>query len=260
MEYQEIIVTKGPIARIVINRPEKRNTLSPVLHGELISALHELDADDECRVIILEGAGKGFCAGGDLGTMGGDKEVSIVDTWTGNKRMPTLFKTIADIGKIVIAKVHGFAVAGGLGLAVACDMTIVADNAKLGTPEILRALFPFMITAPISRCMPQKKMFEMCFTADYITPEQAVEYGIANYAVPVEELEDKVMYIAERIARHSPAAIRMGKRAVYTQRDMEYGKALEYLSDCITLIRQTKDVKEGTAAFFEKRDPVWQGR
>lgn len=258
MPYETILVEKGPVARIILNRPEKRNALSQTMTQELIHAFYELDQDEQCRVIILEGSGKGFCAGGDLGGMGSD--ASAMDGRSSSRGMVELLTAIAKIGKLVIAKVHGHAVAGGFGLAVGCDLMVVADNAKLGTPEILRALFPFMITAPISRCMPQKKMLELCFTGDNMTPAEAQALGLVNRVCPPEQLEDTVMELANRIARHSPAAIRLGKAAVYNQRDMGYFPALEYLAECLTTIRQTRDAREGIAAFLEKRDPVWTGK
>lgn len=258
VEYRSIILEKGPIARITLNRPEKRNALSGEMMEELIHAFQEVDQDALCRVVILEGSGKGFCAGGDLGSMG--ENSSILDARMSNQALVRLLTTIMKIGKIVISKIHGHALAGGLGMAVSCDLTVLAENAKIGTPEILRSLFPFMITASISRCMPQKKMLEMCFTGENLSPAQAVDLGIANYVCPPEQLEDVVMELANKIARHSPAAIRLGKAAIYTQRDMEYSKALDYLAECLTTIRQTHDAKEGITAFLEKRDPIWTGK
>lgn len=257
MQYESILVERGPVARVTLNRPEKRNALSQTMTLELIDAFRALDQDSQCRVIILEGNGKGFCAGGDLGGMGSDG--SAMEGRAGSRGMVELLTAIAKTGKVVIAKVHGHAVAGGFGLAVGCDLMVVADNAKLGTPEILRALFPFMITAPISRCMPQKKMLELCFTGDGLTPAEAQAMGLVNRVCPPELLEDTVMELANRIARHSPAAIRLGKAAVYNQRDMSYFPALEYLAECLTTIRQTKDAREGIAAFLEKREPIWTG-
>ncbi len=258
MDFETIIVERGPVSNVIINRPDKGNSLSDKVMSELTQALYMLDEDDTCRVIVLSGAGKGFCSGGDLGGMSGT--TPIMQFREANRQLPKLFTAIGKIGKIVISKVQGYALAGGLGLAVTCDMTVVADNAKLGTPEILRALYPFMIMAPISRCMPQKKMLEMCFTGENITPAQAVEYGIANMAVPADQLDATVDALAAKIAKNSPAAIRLGKQAFYTQRDMEYFKSLDYLSECLTTIMKTEDVKEGITAFFQKRQPVWSGR
>lgn len=258
MDYKTIRIEPGPITRVKLDRPERGNSLNGELIAELTDALWQLDGDPQCRVIVLEGEGKGFCSGGDLGNMGSDP--SIMDARAGSRALPKLLTAMTKIGKLVIAKVHGYALAGGFGLAVNCDLVVVSETAKLGTPEILRALFPFMITAPISRCMPFKKMVEMCFTGERITPAQALDYGIVNYVVPEPELEAKVLELAGQIARHSPAAIRLGKEAIYAQRDMEYHKALDYLSECLTTIKQTRDAKEGIAAFLEKRDPVWEGK
>ncbi len=258
MDYQTILLEQGTIARVKLNRPEKRNAMSMQMMTELIHAFRTLDQDDTCRVIILEGTGKGFCAGGDLGTMGVD--ASIMDHRENSRMMAKLLRTVMQCGKFVIAKIHGYAIAGGLGLALNCDLTVMTDNTKIGTPEILRALFPFMISAPISRCMPQKKMMELLFIGENIKPAEAVELGLVNYACPPEELDDLVMELSGKIARHSPAAIRLGKEAVYTQRDMDFSSALDYLAECLTTILQTNDAKEGIAAFLEKRDAVWTGK
>ncbi len=258
MEFKTIIVEKGRIAKIILNRPEKGNSMNRQVMEELKTAFYMLDEDEECRVIILSGAGKGFCAGGDLSDMSGD--ASLLEQRAFNRVFPQVLTAIGKTGKIIISKVHGYSLAGGFGLAVACDMTVISEKAKLGTPEILRALYPFMIMAPISRCMPQKKMIEMCFTGENVTPAQALEYGIANLVVPEDELDSAVDALAEKIARNSPVAIRLGKEAFYMQRDMEYFKSLGYLSECIAIITQTQDAHEGVQAFFEKRQPVWTGK
>lgn len=258
MDYQTIILEKGDIARLRLNRPEKRNAMSMQMMEELIHAFRLLDRDDNCKVIILEGTGKGFCSGGDLGKMGAD--ASIMDHRENNRMMAKLLRTVVHCGKVTISKIHGYAIAGGLGLALNCDLTVITDNAKIGTPEILRALFPFMISAPISRVMPQKKMMELLFIGENIKPADAVQLGLANYACPPDELEQVVMGLAEKIAKYSPAAIRLGKEAVYAQRDMDYSSALDYLAECLTTILQTSDAKEGIAAFLDKRDAVWTGK
>lgn len=257
MEYKTIKVEVGKVSKITLNRPDRRNSFSFEMLDELEDALYMLDADDRCGVIVLQGEGKGFCAGGDMGDV--DAKVSVAKMRVDSRRLPKFLTALTKIGKVTIAKVHGFAMAGGLGIATTCDLTVVADNAKLGTSEIQRGLFPFIISANFMRCMPQKKMMEILFTGDRITPAQAVEYGLANYAVPAEDLDRVVDELANKIASYSPAAIRMGKEAVYTARDMEFYKAMDYLAECINTIKLTDDAKEGIHAFFEKRDPVWTG-
>ena len=258
MSYQNVLVEHGKIARIILNRPEKRNALNDVLLREIPEALYELDQDDEVRVIILSGAGSGFCAGADMmfltesrGIMASRKEKAGV----GN-----MLATIGKIGKIVIAQVHGFALAGGFGLAVASDLTIVAENTVLGMPEIKRALFPMNIMSPICRSMPRKKAIELLFTGDNISPQDALEAGLVNRVVSLSDLEQASRELAEKIAKYSPATIRLGKNAFYTTNDMEYFKTFSYLVDMLAITSSTEDAQEGVKAFFEKREPVWKGR
>lgn len=256
--YTAINVIEGSVSRIQLNRPDKRNAMSFEMINELYDAFVTLDKDDECKVIILEGNGKGFCAGGDLSSMGAEK--NIIDDRNFNKALAKLLNFMTTCGKIIIAKIHGFAMAGGFGLAVTADITIITDDVKIGVPEILRGLFPFMISAPISRAMPWKKMTEIMFVGSNITPQEAVDYGIANYAAPSEEIDDFTNNIAEKISKHSSMAIRLGKESLYSQRDMTFRGALEYLSDNLTIIMGTDDSKEGIQAFFEKRNPEWKNK
>ena len=258
MPYRNVLVERGKISRIILNRPEKRNALNDVLLREIPEALYELDGDDEVRVIILSGAGAGFCAGADLmfltesaGVMQGRKEKAGV----GN-----MLAAIGKIGKIVVAQVHGFALAGGFGLAVTSDLTVVAEDTVLGMPEIKRALFPMNIMSPICRAMPRKRALELLFTGDNISTREALAAGLVNRVVPLPDLERAAWELAEKVAQFSPAAIRLGKNAFYTMNDMEYFKTFSYLVDMLTITSMTEDAKEGVTAFFEKRDPVWEGK
>lgn len=256
--YKTIKVIDGPVSRIQLNRPDKRNAMNFDMINELYDAFNRLDNDDNCKVIILEGNGRGFCAGGDLSSMGEDK--NIITDRKFNKSLAKLLNFMTKCGKVIIAKIHGFAMAGGFGLAVTADITIITDDLKIGMPEILRGLFPFMISAPISRAMPWKKMAEIMFVGENIKPEEAVEYGIANYAVPQDKIDDFTNELATKIGSYSSMALRLGKQALYAQRDMSFADALDFLSDNLTIITQTEDSKEGINAFFEKRKPEWKNK
>jgi enoyl-CoA hydratase/carnithine racemase len=258
MPYQHVIVEHGKIARLILNRPEKRNALNDILLREIPRALYELDEDDEVRVIVLSGAGVGFCAGADMAFLTGSP--GVMQNRQEKAGVGNMLAAIGKIGKIVVAQVHGFALAGGLGLAVASDLTVVEENTVLGMPEIKRALFPMNIMSPICRIMPRKKALELLFTGDNISPQDALEAGLVNRVVSLSDLERESWDLAEKVAQYSPAAIRLGKNAFYTMNDMEYFKTFSYLVDMLTITSLTEDAHEGVKAFFEDREPTWKGR
>ena len=256
MDYQHILVERGPISSITLNRPERRNALNHRLLNEITDALYELDKESATRVIILKGNGKGFCAGAELDSLipgedilqSREKKMGICD----------LLTAMGKIGKIIISQVHGFALAGGFGMAIASDLTVMSDDAVIGLPEIKRGLFPYNVMNPISRVMPRKRILEMMFTGDNITAQQALEWGLVNFVVPAEKLEEVTMNMAAKISRHSSAVVRLGKESFYTMQDMEYFKAFSYLTDMLTITAASNDAQEGVRAFFEKRDPIWK--
>lgn len=257
MLYQEIIVEKKEIATITLNRPHRRNALTANLMQEILIAFEELDQDDTVKVII-KGAGTSFCTGAELEELISGE--TILEKRTQKTAVVKMLETISRIGKIVIAQVEGYALAGGCGLAVACDMVVASETAFFGLPEIHRSLFPMIVMAPISRAMGWKKGMEFYFTGDFLTGKQATELGLANYVVPPEELEIKTRELAAKIASKSSITLRLGKEAFYTMRDMEYFKSLKYLSDMLLITTMTEDAQEGINAFLEKREPQWKGK
>lgn len=255
MQYENLIVEQGRIARIILNRPDKRNALSKALMKEIREALLELDTDPEVAVIIISGAGKGFCAGGDLEALVAPD--SIMDGRDMKSNIMHVLTTIGKIGKIVITQVHGFALAGGFGLAMTADLTVVSDDCQLGMPEIKRGLSPMNIMNPIARCMPRKPLLEMIFSGNNITPQQALQWDLVNRVVPAADLEAETLKLAESMACHSGAALKLSKNAFYNMQNMDYFTAFNYLTDLLTINALTEDAKEGVKAFFEKRKPQW---
>lgn len=255
MAYETILVEYGKVARIKLNRPDRRNAMNTAMMREITAALYELDKDERVNVIILSGEGKGFCAGGELDSMAGEGIEANRDS---KKPFVLLLEAMTKTRKIIISQVHGFAMAGGFGVMATADLTVVADNATLGMPEIKRGIFPMTIMSPLSRVIPRKKLLEMLFTGDNITPQEALACGLVNKVVPPENLTSETQALAERIARYSATALGLGKEAFYTMQDMEYSQSLNYLIDMLTIITQTEDAQEGIKAFLEKRDPVWK--
>jgi enoyl-CoA hydratase len=156
----------------------------------------------------------------------------------------------------VIAQVHGFALAGGCGLAVACDVVLAADDAVFGLPEINVGLLPLMVKAPILRSMGRKRGMLMVLSGEPVSAHEAFEMGLVSRVVPRAELATETT----ALARWSPTAVGLAKEAAATIQDMEYGKSVRYLRELITLVGLSDDAREGIAAFFAKREPEWKGR
>jgi enoyl-CoA hydratase len=250
------------VARVTINRPEARNALSPEVMEGLLGAFDRAAADPEVRVVVLTGAGeRAFCAGGDLGGGGlGGRPRSFVEQHHGRRTFADLFRRMNGLGKPIIARVRGYCLAGGFGLALGCDLVVASDDSQFGTPEVKRGLMPMMIMATIFRNVGRKRGLELLFTGDRIPAAQAERWGLINRAVPAEQLDTTVDEFAAKIAAMSPAVVRLGRDAFYAMADMGFDQALEYLQTMLTLNLGAEDAAEGIRAFLEKRDPVWKGR
>ncbi|TSA54306.1 MAG: crotonase [Dehalococcoidia bacterium] len=252
---------KDAVATITLSREEKKNAISPTLARELLDALKKYNDDPEVHVIVLTGAGnKVFCAGADfVESMGGS--LSLVDRYEAQRQFAETFKIIKALNKPLVGRINGHALGGGLGLAIACDIVIAADDVKLGTPEINVGLFPYVISATLLRYVTSpKRLLEIMLVGERISAAEAKELGLVNHAVPRDQLDAKVQEIATALAGKSPATLRMGRRSFYTMRDMEFEKALEYLASMLTITTMSEDVTEGVTAFLEKRAPKWKGR
>jgi len=260
--YQTITVeTKDKVGRITLSREERRNAISPTMMTELLDAFREYDDDLDVLVVVLTGAGsKVFCAGADFGESLG-ATASFLDRYEGQRNFVELFKIIKGLKKPLIGRINGHALGGGLGLASACDIVIAAEDCRFGTPEINVGLFPYVIMATLIRfSSAPKRLLEMMLTGERLDAKEALQLGLVNYVVPRDQLDAKVDEIAGKIVKKSPAILRLGRRAFYTMRDMEYEKALEYLCSMLAINTMAEDVTEGIAAFMEKREPEWKGR
>jgi len=241
----------GAVARITLNRPEKRNPIGPATCGELVQALAEIKADRAARVVVLTGAGAVFSAGGDLSAMPAGDGPSA--------SLPDLLLAMHELGKPIIAMVNGPALAGGLGLMVACDLVIAADTATFGTTEIAVGLWPMMITAEITRSVGRKKTLEMMLTGRKLDAAEALACGLVTRVVPAAELEAATAQLAGELAARSPAALALGLAAFYRSQDMELAPQLRYLEGELGRVLALDDAREGIAAFLAKRAPVWSG-
>ena len=255
-EYTTILVEdRGPIARITLNRPDKRNPIGPSTCGELVHALAAVKASKELRVVVLTGAGPVFSAGGDLAAMQGQQQQGVPPA-----SLVELFVAMHELGKPIIAMVNGPALAGGMGLMVACDLVVAADTATFGTTEISVGLWPMMITAEITRSVGRKRTLEMMLTGAKLTAQEALAAGLINIVTPAAELEGRTLELATQIASRSPAAIALGLKAFYRSQDMEFEPQLRYLQAELSRVLALEDAAEGIAAFLAKRPPVWKGK
>ena len=250
---------EGAVARVTINREARRNALSWDVVGLLRSAVAEAKADASVRVVVLTGAGeKAFCAGADLTTMADG--ASFLELHDGRGGLAGLFADLWALGKPTIARVRGYALAGGFCLALACDFVVASDDAQFGTPEIDVGLWPYMITVPLVRSMPPKKALELMLTGRRVSASEASQLGFVTSVVPVAELDAAVDGLASTLAAKSPAIVKLGRDSFYEVWDRDAASALAYLHPMLTLTTMTEDAAEGMAAFSEKRPPVWKGR
>ena len=247
------------VRQLTLHRPERRNALSPALIDALIDALATADADDAVRALVITGHGpRAFCAGGDLsGGMLGD---GFLGMHAVRGRFADLLRTFRRLKTPTVAAVRGLALGGGLGLVLACDLAVASDDAKLGTPEIKRGLFPMMIARSIYEHVPRKAANALVLLGETVRGARAVEYGLVNEVVPDVEVLARACALAGQLADLSPAVLGLGRRALARQSDLGFDAALSMLHDQLTLNLQLDDAAEGVSAFFEKRDPVWKGR
>ncbi len=247
------------VATVMLNNPEKRNMLSGQMLAELVDAMRSARDDEAVRAVVLTGAGdKAFCAGADLGGFAAD--VPLVAKHFATDLFLEFFRLMPRLGKPSLCAANGHVLAGGMGLALSCDLLIAKEGATFGTPEINVGAFPYMIMAIIYRNVPQKKVNEMMLLGERLSAEQAVEYGLANKVVPADEFDAAVADWAGKLASKSPVLMRLGHDAMYRQQDMAVDDALDYLRSQLSLTFSTEDIVEGVSAFFEKREPQWKGR
>jgi enoyl-CoA hydratase len=247
------------VATVTLNDPEKRNMLSGRMLAELVDAMRTARDSDEVRAVVLTGAGeKVFCAGADLGGFGAD--AALVEKHFASDLFLEFFRLMPRLGKPSLCALNGHVLAGGMGLALSCDLLIAKQGATFSTPEINVGAFPYMIMAIIYRNVPRKKVNEMMLLGERMSAEDAVSYGLANKVVPAEEFDETVRDWATKLASKSPLLMRIGHDAMYRQQDMALDDALEFLRSQLSLTFSTEDIQEGVQAFFEKREPKWKGR
>lgn len=248
----------GPALRLTIDRPQRRNALDPELVSALRTALTELG---DARVVVLTGAGDAaFCAGADIGSATFDPDVTQLEQHEHRSGLRELFLELRECPLPVVARVHGVALAGGLGLMLACDVVVAAESAKFGMPEVDVGLWPFMIGALVVRHVSPKRALDLMMTGRWIDAATAYEWGLVSRVVLSTALDDAVDEVVGELAAKSPLVLRVGKRSFYATEDQALEPALARLQAELSLLTQSKDAAEGVSAFFQKRPPRWTGR
>ena len=257
---EELLYEAGDgIARITINRPERHNALSWTVISGLRERVAQAAGDPEVRVLVLSGAGeRAFCAGADLSGMAADASYAEIHGSRGE--LAGLFQDLWAAGKPTIAQVRGYCLAGGFGLALACDLVVAADDAVFGTPEIDRGLWPHMITVPLCRSMAPKKALELMMTGRRVDADEADRLGFVTRVVRADALGATVDELAATLASKSPSVMAHGRTGFYRVWDQAAPDALALLHQMLTVNTSFEDTAEGIAAFLDKREPTWRGR
>jgi enoyl-CoA hydratase/carnithine racemase len=251
---------RGAALVLTIDREERRNSLNEAVLLGLRDGLSQAAGDPEVRAVVITGAGdRVFCAGGDL-KPGADGAPFTTEPSELDSPVAQLFLAMERSAIPIVARVNGHALGGGFGLMCACDFAIVADGARLGTPEVKVGLVPLTILPGMMRVVPRRKLAELCLTGEPMSAAEALDLGVINDVAGPGELDAKVDALVARLAAGSPTAQRFGRRVLSAMADMPYAAALEYAQRMLPLLSQTQDAREGFAAFNEKRPPRWTGR
>ncbi len=246
----------GPIGRVTLDRPDRRNPLSQQMMREATAALRTLGADPSCSVVVLTGSGSVLSAGHELSEMVDktlEQEREVFDTCV------ELMETIQGLGQPVIAEVQGHAIAAGCQLVATCDLAVAVDTARFGTPGVKIGLFCSTPMVAVSRAVGRKRALHMLLTGETIDADTAVAWGLINEAVPADDLRARVDELAAQIADASPLTLQVGKQAFYRQIDLPQAAAYRDMAGTMATNAVTCDAQEGITAFLDKRTPVWRG-
>lgn len=249
----------GLVLWATLDRPAERNALSPDIIGGLQEALSYAD-EGETRVFVIRGAEETFCSGGDLSSMSetfGAGSEAYRENFSG---LADLVESMVDAAVLTVAAVEGYCLAGGLGLATACEFVVADADATFGTPEVDVGLFPAQAMAPIMRAADEKAGLRLLFTGEFIDAAEAESMGLVTDVAPEGEFEDRLSALVDELADNSPVLIEIGKEAYYTQRDLGFESALDYLSEIITIIAMSDATEEGIDAYLNDREPEWKQR
>lgn len=257
MSYGTILVADDAAVRtITMNRPERRNAMTPEMQVELIAAMEEAAASS-CRVVVLRGAGDAFCSGLDLAALRSVSDKSAAEYRADAERIATLFRTLYELPRPTIAAVHGAAIAGGTGLATICDFTLAVPTARFGYTEARIGFVPAIVSAFLALQIGDKRARDLLLTARLFDAAEAHRLGLVNEVVSPDVLDERVRTLAQVLIANSPDALAATKRLMAAQNKAWLDAAIRYAMEANARARETADFREGITAFLEKRKPDW---
>ncbi len=252
------IQREAGVATIWMNRPDVHNAFNAQLIADLTTACIELDADDAVRAVVLAGRGKSFSAGADLNWMKAAGEASEAENFADAMKLAGMLRTLAEMKKPTIARVHGAALGGGMGLASACDICIASDRAVFATSEVKFGIIPSAISPYVIRAIGERQAYRYFQTAERIGAARAAELGLAHEAVATEELDAKVSEVVEALLQGGPKSQAAAKDLIRAVANRPVSDAVvEDTARRIASLRATPEAKEGLAAFLDKRPAAW---
>lgn len=252
------VLRDGPIATVWLNRPEVHNAFNVTLIADLKAACRLLEAEDAVRVVVLAGRGKSFCAGADLSWMKAAGEASIEENTTDARRLASMLQTLAELRKPTIARVHGSALGGGLGLAAACDLCVAATHAVFAASEVRLGIIAATISPYVVRAIGERQAYRYLLTAERISAAQAHAIGLAHEVVAPEQLDAKIAELIYALLQGGPKALAASKALIRAVANHPVDEKLVHeTARQIAELRATPEGQEGLAAFLEKRPPAW---
>ncbi|MBM3522589.1 MAG: enoyl-CoA hydratase [Alphaproteobacteria bacterium] len=246
------------VATLLLNRPAAYNALSTGLMTALQATLDAIAADASIHVVVIAGAGKGFCAGHDLREL--RSRSSRGEFKAVFEQCSRLMQAIVALPKPVIARVHGVATAAGCQLVASCDLAVAARSARFGTPGVDIGLFCSTPMVALTRAVPRKRAMRMLLTGEMLDAEDAERFGLASHVVPDDLLVAETARVAQHVASKSPLTLKLGKAAFYRQAEMDLASAYAHASEVMTANMLARDAAIGIDAFINKTQPVWCGR
>jgi methylglutaconyl-CoA hydratase len=248
-----LISDRVSVRTLTLNRPEKRNALNEGLVGELKTALGDADGDENLRAIVIRGAGKDFCSGADLESLRKISAASYEENLEDARGLAELFALIRRVKVPVIAAVHGRALAGGCGLATACDLVIATESARFGYPEVKIGFVPAIVMAFLRRNVSEKRAFEIATQGFEFSATEAERLGLVNHAIPDERFDEGVEKFAAAYENVSRSAVILSKKLLYEMDGLGFDAAIEAGAKANAEARMSEDCKNGIAKFLEKR-------